>query len=82
MNEILDTTRPTEADATIWNLIFDSTPADMLAKAHNNPERILVSKINDFFFLSDVIDLARKYGTEEADIIRSISRSLHAAIQS
>jgi hypothetical protein len=84
MNDILDTTPTTSIDRTIWKKFNDYTyvtPEEVLAAHNNDITAILYAAVMKDDAAEFLNDLADQHHCEATDILRSVSRTLHAALR-
>ena len=83
MNDILDTTPTTSIDRTIWKKFNEYTyvtPEEVLAERGNDITTILYADLMNDDTAALLNDIADQHHCEPSDILRSISRTLHAAL--
>ena len=84
MTTIFDTTPTTSIDRTIWTKFNDYTyvsPEEVLAQHGNDISAVLfAASMNDN--IADLLnDIPDQHHCEPSDVLRSISRTLHAALR-
>lgn len=68
-------------DSEIFSTLFTENASDQLTASNWNVEQLIRVFLTEESFLSDALSVAEEYDVEFSDVIRSVSRSLHAAVR-
>ena len=81
MNDILDTSTPTAFDSAIFASLYTESATDMLRTTNNDVRALLLIDLDQRVFVTWINELATEHDCEPSDILRSVSRTLHAALR-
>jgi hypothetical protein len=81
MNDILDTGRTTDWDYDIFTSLYTESAIDMLRTTHYDVAALLLADLDQRVFVTWINELATEHDCEPSDILRSVSRTLHAALR-
>jgi hypothetical protein len=79
--EVLDDTNPIAIDRDTYDHLFTEAPRDMLATTNNSVTGLLITCLKQQQFCEWVTTLATEQNRTTDDVLRSISRYLHAALR-
>ena len=81
MNDILDTGRTTDWDYDIFTSLYTESAIGMLRTTHYDVAALLLADLDQPTFVTWINELATEHDCEPSDILRSVSRTLHAALR-